>query len=111
MTAEYGVESETIAVYRAIVPSQDYLLELVLLWNWVCPAVVWTVRPAAPNAAFEELSLGSRRLEGSYGSGVDLAVVVVRRLEPNEHVARTSVVTDPSNVAAFSDIRADERVQ
>jgi hypothetical protein len=37
--------------------------------------------------------------------------VVVRRLEPNEHVARTSVVTDPSNVAAFSDIRADERVQ
>jgi hypothetical protein len=86
-------------------------LRTVLLWDRVRPAVEWSVRAASANAGFEEMPLRTGPLEGLHRRGVDSAVVVVGRLEPNDHVPLSFVVANARNVTALFNVFTREGVK
>ena len=83
----------------------------ILLWNGVRPAVEWSVHAVSANSGLEELPLRAGFLEALHCRGVDFAVVVVGRLELNDHVPLCFVVANARNVTALSDVRARKGVK
>jgi len=86
-------------------------LQPILLRNGVRPAVERSVRTASANASFEELPLRAGPLEALHRRGVDIAVVVVGRLEPNDHITLCFVVANARNVTALFNVRTREGVK
>jgi hypothetical protein len=76
----------------------------ILLRDRVRPAVEWSVRSASANAGFEELPLRTGPFEALHCGGVDFAVMVVGRLEPNDHVPLCFVVANARNVTALFNV-------
>lgn len=90
-------------------PTKNLLL--ILLRDRVRSAVEWSVRTVSANAGFEELALRACHLEALHCRGVDFAVVVVGRLEPNDHVPHCFVIANARNVAALLNVRTREGVE
>ena len=83
----------------------------ILLRDRMRPAVEWSVRTASANSSFEELPLRAGPLEALHCRGVDFAVVVVGRFEPNDHVPLCLVVANARDVTALFNVHTREGVK
>ena len=82
----------------------------VFLWYWMPAAVEGPIGSAATDAGLKELSLGICRLKTLYSQMVYFAVMVVGRVQPNQHVPLCTVVANSRNVTAVSDFGASKRL-
>lgn len=83
----------------------------VLLRDGMRAAIERSLATTATDARLEELPLGAGALESLHGGCVNLAVVVVGRLQADDHVPLCLVVADAGDVAVFVHISAGESVQ
>ena len=77
----------------------------------VRPTVEWSVRTASSNSSLEKLSLRAGPSEALHRPGIDLAVVVVGGLEPNDHIPLCAVVADSRYVTVLFDVHTCESVK
>lgn len=75
------------------------------------PTIEWSILTASTNMGLEELPLRAGALETLHRRGVHIAVVVVGRLQLNDHVPLGPVVADARNVTAVFDFRTREGIE
>ena len=83
----------------------------ILTRNRVGPTVEWAVHSIALDSSLKEFSLRTGCLKATYSVRVDCAIVIVGRLQSDEHVALGLVIANARNIAGFFDICACERVK
>lgn len=71
----------------------------ILLRDGVRPTIERSVRTAPTDAGFKELRLRTGALEAVHRRRVNFAIVVVRRLEPNDHIPHRPLLTEGENAA------------